>query len=142
MNSTAGSSDVISYPAAGSRDVISSPAAAGSRDNISRPGASSSNMGGRGKNDSRDLERDEAPDKVQKILSICIGQGASDKKGEVNAETYDEDLKAMAEDYRCRNASGECFVHIRKQYSSNKDLRALKGIGERRRLLQSELGIG
>ena len=56
----------------------------------------------------------EAPDDVQKILSICIGQGASDKKGEVNAETYDEDLKAMAEEYRGRNAVGECFVHIRK----------------------------
>ena len=36
----------------------------------------------------------------------------------------------MAEEYRGRNASGEYFVHIRKQYSSNKDLRALRGLTE------------
>ena len=34
----------------------------------------------------------------------------------------------MAEEYQSRNAAGECFVHIRKQYSGNKDLRALSGL--------------
>ena len=52
---------------------------------------------------------DEAPDKAQEILSICVGQGASDKKGEVCAEVYDDDLKMMAEEYESRNAAGECF---------------------------------
>ena len=54
--------------------------------------------------------------------------GVSDKKGEVNAEAYDEDLKTMAEEYQRRSALGEWFVHIRKQYSSNRDLRALTGL--------------
>ena len=40
---------------------------------------------------------DEAPDKVQKILSIGIGKGATVKRGEVGAEAYADDLKAMAE---------------------------------------------
>ena len=34
----------------------------------------------------------------------------------------------MAEEYRDRDSLGECFVHIRKQHSSNKDLRALSGL--------------
>ena len=34
----------------------------------------------------------------------------------------------MAEEYQSRNAAGECFVHIRKQYSISKDLRALSGL--------------
>ena len=71
---------------------------------------------------------DEALDNVQKILSICVGQGAADKKGEVGADDYSEDLKTMAEEYRERNSFGECFVHIRKRHSSNKDLRALSGL--------------
>ena len=58
---------------------------------------------------------DEAPDKVQKILSICIGQGAADKKGEVRADEYDDDLKTMAEEYRERDSFGDCFVHMRKR---------------------------
>ena len=107
----------------GSRDVISSPAAAGSHDYISSPGASSSNMVGPPQHTNRcrggagartlheTLNEDEAPDKVLKFLSICIGQGASDKKGEVGAEAYAED--------RDRDSFGECFVHIRKQHSSN-----------------------
>ena len=61
-------------------------------------------------------------------MSICIGQGAADKKGEVGAEVYADDLKAMAEEYRERDSLGECFVHIRKQHSSNKDLRARRGL--------------
>ena len=75
---------------------------------VSSPGASSSNQAvppsaqpgvvGAGERTLNETwNEDEAPDKVQKILSICIGQGVSDKKGEVNAETYDEDLKATAE---------------------------------------------
>ena len=34
----------------------------------------------------------------------------------------------MAEGYRERDAAGECFVPIRKQNSSNRDLRALSGL--------------
>ena len=34
----------------------------------------------------------------------------------------------MAEEYQSRNAAGECFVHIRKHHSCNKDLRALSGL--------------
>ena len=71
---------------------------------------------------------DEAPDKAQKILSICVCQGASDKRVEVSANIHDDDLKVMAEEYQSRNAAGECFVHIRKQHSSNKDVRALSGL--------------
>ena len=71
-------------------------------------------MGGTGKRALRETwNEDEAPDKVPKILSICVGQGASGKKGEVNAEAYDEDLKMMAEEYQSSSELGECFVHIR-----------------------------
>ena len=65
---------------------------------------------------------------MQNILSICIGQGAADKIGEVGADVYADDLKAMAEEYRERGSLGECFVHVRKRHSSNKDLRALSGL--------------
>ena len=60
------------------------------------------------------VNEDEAPDKAQNILIICVGQGASDKRGEVNAKEYDDDLSKMAEEYKNRNAAGECFVHIRE----------------------------
>ena len=63
---------------------------------------------------------DEAPEKAQKIMSVCIGVGAADKRGEASAEIYAESLKEMAEAYRERNNAGECFVQIRKQNSSNK----------------------
>ena len=104
---------------------------------VSSPGAASSNqvpppsmqpgvVRGAGKRTLNETWNEaEAPDKAQKILSICVGQGASDKRGEVNAEIYEDDLMKMAEEYESRNAAGECFVHIRKQHSSNKDLRAL-----------------
>ena len=85
---------------------------------------------------------DEAPDKVQKILSICIGQWASDKRGEVGAEAYTDDLKAMAEEYRDRDSLGECFVHIRKQHSSNKDLRALRALTKSGEFYKVNLGGG
>ena len=58
---------------------------------------------------------DEDPDKVQKILSICVGQGAADTKGEIGPDEYWEDLKTMAEEYRKRDSLGEFFVHIRKK---------------------------
>ena len=59
---------------------------------------------------------------MQRIFSICVGHGAADKMGEVKAKEYEEDLKVMVEEYRARNAVGECFVHIRKRHSSNIDL--------------------
>ena len=104
---------------------------------VSRPGAASSSQApppgaqpgitsGAGKRTlTESWNEDEAPDKAQKILSICVGQGASDKKGEVSVEMYEDDLTNMAEACGNSNASGEYFVHIRKQHSSNKDLRAL-----------------
>ena len=33
----------------------------------------------------------------------------------------------MVEEYESANVAGECFVRIRKQHSSTKDLRALSG---------------
>ena len=62
---------------------------------------------------------------MQRISSICVGQGAADKIGEVKAKEYEEDLKAMVEEYRASDEVGECFVHIRKRHSSNKDLKIL-----------------
>ena len=38
---------------------------------------------------------------------------------------YEDDLAEMAREYKMRLDAGECFVHIRKRQSSNKDLRAL-----------------
>ena len=65
---------------------------------------------------------------MQKIMSICIGEGAADKRGGISADAYAEDLRRMAEEYRERDSAGECFVHIRKQHSSNRGLRALNGL--------------
>ena len=64
------------------------------------------------------------------IMSVCVGDAAVDKKGEVRAEEYDEDLKRMTEEYHEMNAAGECFIHIRKRNSSNEDLRALSGLAK------------
>ena len=36
----------------------------------------------------------------------------------------------MVEEYRARNAVGECFVHIRKRHSCNKDLSVLNRLTE------------
>ena len=110
----------VSSPGASSSHQAAAPSAG-----VPVPGAGQSASG------KRTLEvtwnDDEAPDQVQKILSICVGQGAADKKGEIGADDYSEDLKTMAEEYRERESLGECFVHIRKSHSSNKDLRALSG---------------
>ena len=63
---------------------------------------------------------------MQRIAKICVGYGAADKKGEVTAKEYEEDMLKMAEKYKARDDTGECFVHVRKKHSSNKDLRALR----------------
>ena len=47
------------------------------------------------------------------------------KIGELNARDYDEDPKAMAEEYRLAIESGGCFDHVRAKQSSNKDMRML-----------------
>ena len=41
------------------------------------------------------------PEKTQRISSVCIGYGASDKIGEAHClEKYEEDLKKLAEEYK------------------------------------------
>lgn len=81
---------------------------------------------GRRRDLSEQIDEDEVPEKSQRIASVCIGYGASDKIGEVERpREYEDDLKVLAEEYRVRNDAGECFVHIRKKHSSNRDLRAL-----------------
>ena len=52
-------------------------------------------------------DADEAPDKVQRISSICVGYGAADKKGEVDDKEYEEDMLKMAEEYKARDEVGE-----------------------------------
>ena len=59
------------------------------------------------------------PKKYKKIMGICAGEGAADKKGGVRADEYYEDLKRMAEEHREMDAAGECFVHIRERSSTN-----------------------
>ena len=66
---------------------------------VSSPGAASSNQappliaqprttsGTEKRTLAETWNEDEAPDKAQKILSICVGQGASDEKGEVSSKT-------------------------------------------------------
>ena len=108
---------------------------------VSNPGAASSNTPiapsiPTGPNNSRSTKReadstpddDEAPEKVQRIMSVCVGQGAADKLGKLSAIEYKEDLEKMAKEYAERNDAGECFVHIRSRNSSNRDLRALSGL--------------
>ena len=46
----------------------------------------------------------------------------------------------MADEYRERDAAGECFVHIRKQHSSNMDLRALNGLTKGVKFYKVNLG--
>ena len=79
--------------------------------------------------DKRNLESpaDESgtPQKVPNISSICLGIGSADKIGELNARGYDEDLKAMADEYHAAIESGGCFVHVRAKQSSNRDLKML-----------------
>ena len=77
---------------------------------------------------------------MQKIMSICSGEGAADKRGGISADAYAEDLRRMAEEYRERDAAGECFVHIRKQHSSNRDLRALNGLAKGVKFYKVNLG--
>ena len=72
---------------------------------------------------------DEMPEKSQGISTVVVGYGAADKTGEAPCVAeYASDLQLMAEDYQNRDWAGECFVHIGKKHSSNRDLRALKEI--------------
>ena len=53
----------------------------------------------------------------------------ADKKGEgPGEEKYEEDLKDMSEQYKIRDEAGDCFVHIRKKHSSNRDLKVLSSL--------------
>ena len=72
----------------------------------------------------------DAPEKSQKISSICLGYGASDKIGEVKSKEYEEDLAVMAEEHRAGVAAGECYVRVRKRHSRNKDLRVLSRMAQ------------
>ena len=57
------------------------------------------------------------------------GFGASDKMGESpSIEEYENDLVKLAEPYKEQQLSGRHFVHVRKKHSSNRGLRALKGV--------------
>ena len=50
---------------------------------------------------------DEMPEKSQRISSVCVGYGASDKLGEVPCQTeYEEDLKKLAEEHEARSDAG------------------------------------
>lgn len=73
-------------------------------------GASSSSQGPSTASNKRSIVETEpgegeAPEKAQKICSIYVGYGAADKIGDVKAKEYDEDLKAMVQEYRARNAA-------------------------------------
>ena len=46
----------------------------------------------------------------------------------------------MAEEHESRNAAGECFVHIRKQHSGNKDLKALSRLTKGNNFYKVHLG--
>ena len=108
-------------------------------ENVSSPGASSSQdteppsyrrTKVAAEADKRELsdkmDETETPEQFQKISSVCIGHGAADKIGEIGDQgEYEEDLRSMAREYQERDEAGEFFVHVRKRYSSNKDLRAL-----------------
>ena len=117
---------------------------------VSSPGASSSHQSAVpsptgpsvATSGQRTLEATWNDDEPRYGVSICIGQGAADKRGEVGADVYADDLKAMAEEYRERDSLGECFVHIRKQHSSNKDLRALDGLTKGGKFYKVNLGGG
>ena len=52
------------------------------------------NMGRAAKRESSDArDEDEGPEKSQKMMSICVGQGAADKLGRLSAAEYKEDLE-------------------------------------------------
>ena len=74
------------------------------------------------------MDPNEAPEKVQKLSSICVGVGAADKVGERLNDGYERNLKEMVDEYTNCCRKGKCFVHIRKVQSSNKDLRALSSL--------------
>ena len=60
--------------------------------------------------------------------------------GGISVDAYVDDLRKMAEEYRERNSSGECFEHIRKKHSSNRDLRALSGLTKGVKFYKVNLG--
>ena len=67
----------------------------------------------------------ENPEKTQKIMSICLGISSADKKGEMQAKEYEDGLSQMVSEYESQAEIGQPFVHIRKCWSSNRDLKAL-----------------
>ena len=67
----------------------------------------------------------EVEAKTQRISSICLAVASDDITGEVDAASYDEELKEMAAQYKAALEAGQCFVHVRAKRSSNKDLRML-----------------
>ena len=83
---------------------------------------------------------DEAPEKTQKINSICLGMGSSDKIGEFSEAEYKQGLEEMAEAYSEARRRGGHFVHIRKVKSSNRDLRTLNGMTDGAKLYKVNLG--
>ena len=62
------------------------------------------------------------PEKTQKIMSICLGISSADKKGEMQAKEYEDELRQMVSEYESQTEIGQPFVHIRKCWSSNRDL--------------------
>ena len=104
----------------------------------SSPGASSSQdhrLALGNNSDKRTLEDahddDEMPEKSQKISSVCIEFGASGKRGESPClKSYEQDLIDLVKEYEERHEQGETFVHVRKRYSGNRDLRTLRELTE------------
>ena len=79
-------------------------------------------------------------EKMQRILSVCIGRSADDKTGEApDTAAYEEELEAMAEEYLERDARGEYFIYVRSKRSSNRDLRALREITKGSKLFKMNL---
>ena len=67
------------------------------------------------------------PNKTQKISSVCIGFGASDKIGESPClKAYEYNLIDLVTGYEERHGQGENFDHVRKLHACNRDLRALR----------------
>ena len=60
-----------------------------------------------------DYDGTEVEAKTQRISSICLGIGNDDITGEVDAVGYDEELEAMASQYKAALEADQCFVHIR-----------------------------
>ena len=58
-----------------------------------------------------------------------IGALSADKVGECRClKPYEDDLAEMAQEYRVTHAREDCFVHVRKKLSSNRDLKALNDL--------------